>query len=198
MVQRRIGLSSRHHPGQLLTTVGGSKTQKLKLPSSVDAPPVSSDEDEDELALPGEFATPMTKSKEPSSRTKSLLDISGSSDDERHTRGDIKSTKFTADVPFSSQRSTRAKRGATAVVDGDDARSRASKKRIGSDSVANRVSAGSSQDLPGTAPSSSGEHLKDARGFTRIKRSKLTYKKRENSSQEQADANGTTPTQRPL
>lgn len=189
MPARRVGLSNRQTPPSLLSKF--KIPAKLKIPKAFDDPPVSSeDEDEDtSLADTLQNATPRSttpsKTSQISKRTNGkakvpLIDSSESSGDERAARASIKSTTFGTTRRLEPSRETRSKRKESPVRRADDLKDLDTKRR-----KTGEVGSRNQRKEPGsTPPPSSGEHLRDKLGFTKTRKSKVTYKKRDNSSQE--------------
>ncbi|KFG86856.1 hypothetical protein MANI_002524 [Metarhizium anisopliae] len=183
MAVRRVGQSKNDPAPRLLTIVGGSSRQKVA--ENVDDPPVSSD-DEGESDNTLETDSPMNAMSQSQSplkgsqtsrarNTKKISSFVGSSDscgdgDERVVRANIKSTSF--DTP----QQTRSKRKDSPIEREEKSEDLDSKRR----------KTGTQRKEPrNTPPTSSGEHLKNELGLPRTRKSKITYKRREQSSQEQ-------------
>lgn len=194
---RRIGLSNRQTPPSLLSNF--KLSAKLKVPQAFDDPPVSSEDEEEDtgLAGPPKNAKPPSKtpskgsqiSKRANGKTKTpLIDSSESSGDERAARASIKSTTFSRTTRSETSQETRSKRKESPVERADDLKDLDTKRRkTGEAGPRNRRKKSGS-----TPPPSSGEHLRDKLGFTKTRKSKLTYKKRDNSSQEPVVKKGST------
>jgi hypothetical protein len=197
MPVRRVGLSNRQKPPSLLTQ--HKPPLKIKEPKSFDDPPVSSDDEEDEedADLGADFRKAISQGRSPSKpkasdkgrNTKKISNFVGSSDssessgdgNERVARAGIKRTTFGANKRSETTRETRGKRKESPIRQENGLEDLDSKRRKTGEN--SRSAPGkASKDNP---PPSSGEHLRDTLGFTKIKKSKATYKKRGNSSQEQ-------------
>ncbi|OAQ63335.1 RTC4-like domain-containing protein [Pochonia chlamydosporia 170] len=200
MAQRRIGLNRNQNTPSLLSR--HKPPYKIKVPETIDAPPVSSsDEDDDSDAGFVSPIKPIAQHKSPSKSPQklnmkklcSLIDSSESSGegDERAARAGIKSTNFGTTKGTMTTRETRSKRKDSPVERTENAKDADSKRRRMGE-TAQRTQRKTSRSTP---PASSGEHLRDELGFTKIRRAKATYGKKENSSQEVPVKKGLTDTQ---
>lgn len=206
--RRRIGLSSQQNPPRLLNKIRNISdrppVKQLKVPKAIDDPPVSSD-DEDGTETGNDLEAERTKRspakklqgrRSPANRpTGSILDGSETSGDERAAKASIKRTTFGSSNPAGASRMGTRSRRRDALKDEESRSVSPSKKRrlneTTSDGHKNDFGNSSSQNRSGKTPPSSGEHLKDSRGFTKIRRSKVTYKKSHSSSQEVPERKGT-------
>ncbi|KAK2600226.1 hypothetical protein QQS21_005022 [Conoideocrella luteorostrata] len=200
---RRVGLSNRQRAPPLLTTIGGSSTakpsKKIKIPESIDDPPVSSDEEADSTLFgdktPEETTAPhkpITISKRPGKSPPKKSNArripqreavdSSSSGDELAARGDIKGTTFSRVKGTGTvRREFRNKRNESPIETKPDLNNENTKRqRIGDARPGKRRT-----EPTVTPPTSSGDHLRDEQGFTKVRKSKRTYKKKDSSSQEQ-------------
>ncbi|KAG6098360.1 hypothetical protein E4U30_008046 [Claviceps sp. LM220 group G6] len=198
----RVGLSKRQRAPHLLSNFQESpsvepKSKKLKLPMAIDDPPVSSDEEDNQLGT----RTPVSSAGTPQRNAHTIrnfskadikkrsraIDLSrsnaedSSSGDELATRGDIQTTAFRkAQMGEASQCKTSRKRENSPDGSGKNVIALGSKgQRKGEGTSAK----GREKAAP-TPPPSSGEHFTNAHGFVKTKKSKITYKKRGQSSQE--------------
>ncbi|KAG6017432.1 hypothetical protein E4U54_007268 [Claviceps lovelessii] len=174
----------------------GTMGKKAKAPKAIDDPPQSTDEEDSQsdtnipttgagtrstgCATKTLSAAPSKKRSEVTGSRRSTVDDS-SSEDNSATRGDIKSTAFTkAPKGETSQWTTRKKRKESSAEVEKDTNSPESRRQRRGECVSEKRRRGA----PPTAPTSSGEHFTNAQGFTKPKKSKITYKKRSQSSQE--------------
>ncbi|KAG5992950.1 hypothetical protein E4U52_002381 [Claviceps spartinae] len=198
----RVGLSKRQRAPHLLSNFQESpsvepKSKKLKLPMAIDDPPVSSDEEDNQLGT----RTPVSSAGTPQRNAHTIrnfskadikkrsraIDLSrsnaedSSSGDELATRGDIQTTAFrTAQMGEASQCKTSRKRENSPDGSGKNVIALGSKGQRKSEGT----SAKGREKAAPTPPPSSGEHFTNAHGFVKTKKSKITYKKRGQSSQE--------------
>ncbi|KAG6041561.1 hypothetical protein E4U41_003577 [Claviceps citrina] len=202
---RIVGLSNRQRAPHLLsnfqaTTSAKPPIRKLKVPKAYDDPPVSSDEEDSRLNIQTPISSPgsarkksctfkTTSSETPSKKRSEVTGLprphadESSSGDELATRGDIQSTVFTKEKRSEELRwKDRRKREVSTPEPSQETDPPLSKKQRKGE----YVSAERGDDAGPTAPTSSGEHFTNGLGFTKTKKSKMTYKKRVNSSQEQA------------
>lgn len=198
---RRIGLSRQQKPPSLLSKFreqapGLSRAEKRA--ESIDDPPLSTEDEDDidsddarSLKVPAPLTSPLSRKNEGAHGKVTFrpLDDVESSGDEQAARGDITTTKFTSarkdGNPGRVTRSTRAKSPAaqTARIS-----KRAHTKRHG---LRNR--SGEEEASPSaTPPTSSGEHLRDERGFTKGKKPKVTYRRKGALSQSQSQSPSST------
>ncbi|CCE33078.1 hypothetical protein E4U22_001209 [Claviceps purpurea] len=198
----RVGLSKRQRAPHLLSNFQENplvepESKKLKLPTAIDDPPVSSDEEDNQLGT----RTPVSSAGTPQRKAHAIRNYSkaefkkrsraiglsrsnaddSSSGDELAMRGDIQTTSFRkAQMGEASQCKTSRKRENSPVGAGKNTIALGSKgQRKGEGISAKRRD----KDAP-TPPPSSGEHFTNAHGFVKTKKSKITYKKRGQSSQE--------------
>ncbi|POR36683.1 Uncharacterized protein TPAR_03122 [Tolypocladium paradoxum] len=187
---RIVGLSRHQKPAQLHSVVG-NKPRPNKVPKAVDDPPVSSDEEAGNEAVTdnhggasnGKKKTAAGNDPESDRRRDAVLDSSGSSGDERAARAMISPTNFgkaaqTSNLP----RGLRRKSDDIESL-GSETEPASSKRRRPNDKTGKAVY---------KIPSSSGGHLTDEHGFTKMKSSKTTYGKKNTSSKEQAEKKGST------
>ncbi|KAG6054578.1 hypothetical protein E4U17_003656 [Claviceps sp. LM77 group G4] len=203
----RVGLSKRQRAPHLLSNFQESpsvepQSKKLKLPTAIDDPPVSSDEEDNQLGT----RTPVSSAGKPQRKAHAIRNFSkaefkkrsrvmgisrpsaedSSSGDELATRGDIQTTAFRkAQMGEASQLKTSRKRENSPVGSGKNKIALGSKEqRKGEDISLKRREKAALTPPPSSAPPSSGEHFTNAHGFVKTKKSKITYKKRGQSSQE--------------
>ncbi|KAG5938882.1 hypothetical protein E4U59_003536 [Claviceps monticola] len=198
----RVGLSKRQRAPHLLSNFQENPSvepepKKLKLPTAIDDPPVSSDEEDNQLGT----RTPVSSAGTPQRKAHAIQNFSkaefkkrsraiglsrsnaedSSSGDELATRGDIQTTLFRkAQMGEASQCKTSRKRENSPVETEKNTialGSKGSRKGEG-------ISAKRRDKAAPTPPPSSGEHFTNAHGFVKTKKSKITYKKRGQSSQE--------------
>ncbi|KAG6067659.1 hypothetical protein E4U32_003251 [Claviceps aff. humidiphila group G2b] len=198
----RVGLSKRQRAPHLLSNFQESssvepKSKKLKLPTAIDDPPVSSDEEDNQLGT----RTPVSSAGTPQRKAHTIRNFSkaefkkrsraiglsrsnaedSSSGDELATRGDIQTTAFRkAQMGEASQCKTSRKRENSPDGSGKNMIALGSKGQRTDEGI----SAKRREKAAPTPPPSSGEHFTNAHGFVKTKKSKITYKKRGQSSQE--------------
>ncbi|QUC18227.1 uncharacterized protein UV8b_02468 [Ustilaginoidea virens] len=149
---------------------------KLKIPESVHAPPLSSDDDEDDGPAVG--AELSAKSQRSSKKSEiALPDISESSGDELAPRGNIRGTKFSRPGGSTVQQRRTGNKGTESPYDAKNDRSK--KRRMGD------IGNGKRTRKSDVSLSDLAEHPKDERMLSKTKKVKATYKRRPNSSQEQ-------------
>ncbi|KHN93849.1 uncharacterized protein MAM_08271 [Metarhizium album ARSEF 1941] len=184
---RRVGLSKNQAPSQLLSVI--NSVPRHKAAKNVDDPPVSSgDEDEDTTLSTDSPTNVMTQRKSapkgsPTGRarkTKTLSSLVDSSDssgegDDRAARANIKSTSF------GITRKIRSKRRDSPVEPAEDSEDLDSKRR----KTGAALQRTQRKEPRSTLPTNPGEHLKDELGFTKIRKSKATYKTGKQSSKGQ-------------
>ncbi|KAG5929433.1 hypothetical protein E4U42_005900 [Claviceps africana] len=205
---RRLGLSRGDVPPRLLSICPKSKPAKpdsmaLKLPKAIDDPPASSGEEDSQL----DIKTPSSGAGIPQNTSCAIKARSGiasrkrlgetgakrtevddsSSEDDLATRADIQSTVFSR-TKRASQFSTRPKRKESSTESEKYTSSPESKRQRGGEHVSEEQRRRGSP----TAPASSGEHFTNRQWLMKTKKSKITYKKRNQSSQESVTKKGMT------
>ncbi|GAO15957.1 hypothetical protein UVI_02039770 [Ustilaginoidea virens] len=132
--RRIVGLSNRQPVSSLLSPFRDDKIPsmksraKLKIPESVHAPPLSSDDDEDDGPAVG--AELSAKSQRSSKKSEiALPDISESSGDELAPRGNIRGTKFSRPGGSTVQQRRTGNKGTESPYDAKNDRSK--KRRMG-------------------------------------------------------------------
>ncbi|KJZ76586.1 hypothetical protein HIM_03922 [Hirsutella minnesotensis 3608] len=202
MIPRRCGLSSRQQPAPLLSRVKGRPTLPNKAPVADDAPPMSTDDEDSEPAgeadLSGKEDNERLSGHKSSlgSRNQSgteIVDSSDSSGDERAARASIKQTTFGRPSQPGAQK--RARNGSSLIDDiesegsapEDPLRGNKRSRQSSSSSTFGRNKASN------PAPTSSGKHLTNDLGFTKLKSSKVTYQRRRKATQENDGEDSATP-----
>ncbi|KAL3961784.1 hypothetical protein ACCO45_003307 [Purpureocillium lilacinum] len=186
---RVLGLSKNQKPPPLLSQVGKESAKKptfkqLKIPKAFDDPPVSSDEDDDQgTPIKAQESSSSAKRSNEDADLDALLRSSGSSGDERATRGGIRRTSFRGKTGNAKRKSDDDDPDSSQSADHITSTSASTKRRrVNGKGTTYGGGSGHSQ-----APASSAEHLQDERGFTKVRASKATYGKKKSSSQSQTD-----------
>ncbi|KAG5972703.1 hypothetical protein E4U55_000741 [Claviceps digitariae] len=204
----RVGLNRYQPAPPLLKHIQTSEQakrciMKIKVPKAIDDPPDPSDEEDSQsdtktptsgagtpksksCAVKKLSDTPSKKRSEATGSKPSKVDDSSSEDDSA-TRGDIKSTTFTKAKKGEAPQWTTQRKGKKYSAEPEkDTSPPDSKRQRRGECVSEKRRGGASP----TVPSSSNEHFRDAQGFVKTKKPKLTYKKRSQPSQKPVTKQG--------
>ncbi|KAI9172030.1 hypothetical protein HJFPF1_01522 [Paramyrothecium foliicola] len=190
-MSRRVGLSYQQQPARLLKSISNRPGSKPEVLDPITAPPLSSDDEEDDPRADRSQLEEFTKLSEAAGhkgKTSYSLDtVSESSDDEQNTRISIKNTSFKSSKAADPPRSTKAS-GTTWDPDPESSGKGKGSRQSATGAKRPRVDSSPSnrgdddgslgfQDFPSSIHSSQSEHLRNELGFTRRSKIAATYKR---------------------